>query len=93
MVLGNGGQPLIQKKLEAEMVSTYQKAAAPKIWPLVADGQHQSNQLLLICRQGLMSRGSRTAEEGDGVLVLEENGPKAMRRSVTLNDEWLREVG
>ena len=40
-----------------------------------------------------MSRGSRTAEEGDGVLVLEENGPKAMRRSVALNDEWLREVG
>ena len=74
------------------MVSTYQEAAAPKIRPPVADGQHQSNQLLLICRQGLMSRGSGATEEGDGVLVLEENGLEAVCRSVALNDEWLREV-
>jgi hypothetical protein len=33
MMLGNGGQPLIQEKLEAEMVSTYQKAAAPEVRP------------------------------------------------------------
>jgi len=75
------------------MVSTDQEAVSPKVRPPVANGQHQSNQLPLICRQGLMSRGSRAAEEGDGVLILKENGPKAMCRSVALHDERLLEVG
>ena len=75
------------------MVSTDQEAAPPKVRPLVANGQHQTNQLPLICCQGLMLRGSRAVEEGDGVLILKENGPKAMCRSVALHEERLLEVG
>jgi hypothetical protein len=89
MMLGNGGQALIQEELKAEMVSTYQKAATPEVLPPVADGKHQPNQLLFICRQGLMSRCSGATKESDVMLILEEDGPKTVRRGVALNNEGL----
>jgi hypothetical protein len=42
VVLRDGYQALIQQKLEAKMISADQEAAAPKVGPLVADGEHQT---------------------------------------------------
>jgi hypothetical protein len=79
MMLWDRGLVLIQKELEAEVICAYQKSVTPDVRPLVANGEDQPNQFPFICRQRLMPRRGGATEERHGVLVLEENGPEAVR--------------
>ena len=51
MVLRNGGEALVEQKIETEVVSVYQEAAAPKVWSLVAHDEDEANKLALIRRR------------------------------------------
>jgi hypothetical protein len=93
MMLWDRGQALIQKELEAEVICAYQKSATLDVRPPVANGEDQPNQFPFIRRQRLMPRREGATEECHGVLVLEENGPEAVRRGVALNHKGLSKVG
>jgi hypothetical protein len=80
VVLRNGGEALVEQKIETEVVSAYQEVAAPKVWSPVAHGEDEANKLALIRPQGAMSRCNGPTEERHRVLVLEEHDVEAMRR-------------
>jgi len=55
MVLRDGRQALIKKKLEAIMVSFDDESASPEVRPPVTNGENEADQLPFVGRQGAMS--------------------------------------
>ena len=58
----------------------------------MADGVDEPDQLPLICGEGAVSWRDRPTKERDRVLLLQEHGAEAMRRSITFDHEWLAEI-
>ena len=66
LMLRNGGEALIQEKLQAVVVSADQEVAPPQVRAPMADSLHQSNKLPFVCRKLEVARGERSAEESEG---------------------------
>lgn len=92
MVLRNGRQPLVQEKLEAEVVRPDKEAAPPEVRPPVSDGVNQPDELPLVGGEGAVTWGDGAAEVGHRVLVMDEHHPETMCGGIMLNDEFLGEV-
>jgi len=92
VVLRDGGQALIQEKFQAIVVSTHQKPAAPEVRPPVPNRLEKPNQIPLIGGEGSVARRNRVAEEGHGLLVLQEHSAEPVGGRVAHDGELLREV-
>jgi len=92
VMLRDRGEALVEEVLEAVVVRLDDEAASPKVQALVTYGEDEADQLPLISRQRAMVGGHRPTEERDGVAVLDEYRPEAIRGRITLHDEGLGEV-
>jgi len=75
------------------VVSSHQEAASPKVRAPVAYGVDEADQFPLVHRQGTVARRNRPTEERHGVLVLQEDGAKALGGGVALDDEGCAKSG
>src|SRR6185312_15583282 len=92
MMLRNSCQALVEKEFETEVISPYHKMAPPEVRSPMANSENQTDEFPFICCQGTVTSRGRPAKERHRMLVLEENGPEAVRRGVALDDERPCEV-
>jgi hypothetical protein len=92
MVLQNRGEALVEQVLETIVVRLDGETPPPKVWPPVANGLDQADELPLISCEGAVTWSHRPTEESDGVALLDEHRAEAVRRSVALYDKLLGEV-
>jgi hypothetical protein len=76
VVLWNGGEALIEEEFQAIVVRPDYEASALEVWPPMADDIDQPYQLSLIGRKRPMSWCHRSAEESDGMRLLDEHRAK-----------------
>ena len=58
-MLRHGGEALVQQELEAVMIRADQKVTPPQVWPPVADGLDEPDQLTFISRELEMTCSER----------------------------------
>ena len=92
MVFLDRGEALVEEVLEAVVVRLDEEAAAQQIWPPMADGLHEADELSLICSEGAVAWCNRATEERDRMCVLDEHRAEAVGRRVTLHHEGLGEI-
>jgi hypothetical protein len=89
VMLWDGGEALIEEEFQAIVVRLNCEAPALEVWPPMANGMDQSYQLSLIGRKRSMSWCHRSAEESDGMCLLDEHCAKAVCGGVAFHHERL----
>ena len=74
------------------MIRADQKVTPPQVWPPVAYGLDEPDQLTFISRELEMTCSERPAEEGERSVVLVENCAEPDARRITVHGELLCEV-
>ena len=74
------------------MIRFYHKLAPPEVRSPVTNREHQADEFPFICCQGTVTWRGWPAKESHRVLVLKKDGPEAVCRGVTLDDERPREI-
>jgi hypothetical protein len=92
LVLGNGGQALIQQKFQTIMVSFNYEGSPLKVWALVAHNVDEPDQFPLVRGQLGVAAGDWSAEVRHEARALVEHCAKAHSRRVALDGERLVEV-
>ena len=93
VVLRDRGEALVEEELQAVVVRPNRETSPPQVWPPVTNGVHQPDEFALVCSERTMARSDGAAEEGDGVLVLEQHRAETVRLGVALDDKLLLKVG
>jgi hypothetical protein len=91
-MLRDGGEALIQQKLQRVVVCPHHKGAGPEVWPPVVHRFDQPNELPLIGGQFDVLQRDRAVVEGNGATVLMEHITETDARCVAVNDEGGIEV-
>jgi hypothetical protein len=87
LMLGNSGQPLIQEKLQAIVVSADEDAAPPKVRSPMPHDLNQADQFMFVGSQLDVAGGKGPAEEGQGTCPLVKNNAESGTRSVAVHHE------
>jgi hypothetical protein len=74
------------------VVYLHEEATPPQVRPLVAYCVDEADELPLVCGESAVARCGRSAEESNGVPLLEDDSSKAMGRCVALHRKGLGEV-
>jgi hypothetical protein len=75
-MLQNGGQPLVEEELQAEVIGVDEKSLPPQIRSHKMDDVDEADEYALICRQLGVPRCCQTTEECDGPDTLMQNSAK-----------------
>jgi hypothetical protein len=65
-MLQNGGQPLVEEELQAEVIGADGECLSPQIQSPMTDGVDEADEFALVCCQLGVSRCYRMTEERDG---------------------------
>jgi hypothetical protein len=91
-MLGNGGQMLVKKELEGEVICVHKERASPQVWAPMAHRLDEVYELAFVCRQLRMAWRNQAAEEGDGPSVLVQHCSEARRMHHTPLVLWSMHV-
>jgi hypothetical protein len=91
-MLRNGGEVLIQQKLQCIVVCPHHKGARPEVWPLVAHRFDQPNELPLIVGQLGVLQCDGAIVEGNEAAVLMEHDTKINVKHIAVDSDGGVEV-
>jgi len=92
MVLWDRREPLVKQVFEAVVVCLHKEATPPQVRPPVVYYVDEADELPLVCGESAVVRCERSAEESNGMPLLDEDSSKAMGRCVALHRKGLGEV-
>jgi hypothetical protein len=71
MVLRDGREALVEKILQAVVVSFDDEAPTPQVWTPMLNGVNEPYELALICSEGMVTRRDEVVEESNWVPFLD----------------------